>query len=189
MAAGQNTTFFIAKPGEKLSDMPRHPYDMEAPELCVICNLDTGDDGSLLECEKVRTRFVCTAQADRAGRQCDNPYHLACLDPPLEAVPEGEWFCPDCEEEPGAPIIVGSGKRPKKGPSTHKRKTSGAAPGALPLSPRQSSQFCSLTRPSLSSETTEVTCRRYPTAFRGSGPHSLVCLWWYDSALCGSAFL
>ena len=47
--------------------------------------------------------------------QCDNPYHLACLDPPLDAVPEGEWFCPDCEEEPGAPVIVGAGKKPKKG--------------------------------------------------------------------------
>jgi hypothetical protein len=29
---------------------------------------------------------------------------LACLDPPLAAVPDGEWFCPDCETQPGAPV-------------------------------------------------------------------------------------
>ena len=52
VAAGQNTTFFLAKPSDKLSDLPRHPLDMEAPELCVVCKQDTGDDDSLLECEK-----------------------------------------------------------------------------------------------------------------------------------------
>lgn len=28
---------------------------MEPPELCVECNQDTGEDDSLLECEKVGT--------------------------------------------------------------------------------------------------------------------------------------
>ena len=36
--------------------------------------------------------------------QCDNPYHLGCLQPPLSAVPDGEWFCPQCEKTPGAPL-------------------------------------------------------------------------------------
>lgn len=36
--------------------------------------------------------------------QCDTPYHLACLDPPLDAVPDGEWFCTDCQASPGAPV-------------------------------------------------------------------------------------
>lgn len=55
--------------------------------------------------------------------QCDNPYHLACLDPPLDAVPDGEWFCPDCEEEPGAPVVVGAGKKPKKKGAAAKSKS------------------------------------------------------------------
>ncbi|KAI5287035.1 hypothetical protein KEM55_000096, partial [Ascosphaera atra] len=33
---------------------------------------------------------------------CDGEYHMACLDPPLEAVPENEWFCPRC--------LVGTGE-------------------------------------------------------------------------------
>ena len=27
---------------------------------------------------------------------CDKGYHLACLDPPLEAVPAEDWFCRAC---------------------------------------------------------------------------------------------
>jgi hypothetical protein len=42
--------------------------------------------------------------------QCDFPYHLECLDPPLSAVPEGEWFCPKCEQKPGEGK-TGGGKR------------------------------------------------------------------------------
>jgi len=36
--------------------------------------------------------------------QCDKPYHYTCLTPPLAAIPDGEWFCPDCVRHPGAPI-------------------------------------------------------------------------------------
>ncbi|TFY68028.1 hypothetical protein EVJ58_g1267 [Rhodofomes roseus] len=83
IAAGQNTTFFLAKPNEKLSDLPRHPVDLDSPEECIVCNTEDNDT-PLLACDK-----------------CDHPYHTKCLDPPLDAVPEGEWFCPECEETPG----------------------------------------------------------------------------------------
>ena len=29
---------------------------------------------------------------------CDGAYHISCLRKPLAAVPEGEWFCEQCEE-------------------------------------------------------------------------------------------
>eukprot|EP00959_Pyramimonas_sp_CCMP1952_P050169 1048338-Pyramimonas_sp.AAC.1 len=28
--------------------------------------------------------------------EVDCGYHIACLDPPLEFVPEGDWLCPQC---------------------------------------------------------------------------------------------
>jgi hypothetical protein len=31
--------------------------------------------------------------------QCDSPFHMSCLDPPLTSIPPGEWFCPDCVAE------------------------------------------------------------------------------------------
>ncbi|KAF9060521.1 RCC1/BLIP-II [Rhodocollybia butyracea] len=110
IAAGQNTTVFLVKPTspkeppaapaapangdsqpeseDKYADMPRHPEDLEdVPEFCLVCGKDNGEDDSPLECDK-----------------CDSPYHLGCLNPPLDAVPPGEWFCPNCSRNPGAPL-------------------------------------------------------------------------------------
>ncbi|KAH9300334.1 hypothetical protein KI387_011917, partial [Taxus chinensis] len=30
------------------------------------------------------------------GKDCLLTYHLSCVDPPLDQVPPGDWFCPDC---------------------------------------------------------------------------------------------
>ena len=57
IAAGQNTTFFLARPNDKFSDLPRHPADLDTPQDCIICSQDNGDDDSPLECDKVL--FIC----------------------------------------------------------------------------------------------------------------------------------
>mmetsp|Transcript_26278 Transcript_26278/g.64917 ORF Transcript_26278/g.64917 Transcript_26278/m.64917 type:complete len:1013 (+) Transcript_26278:112-3150(+) len=31
--------------------------------------------------------------------KCDTPYHMHCLLPRLDAVPDGDWFCPECQPE------------------------------------------------------------------------------------------
>ena len=49
--------------------------------------------------------FICDDSHIRYPRvQCDKPYHHTCLTPPLAAIPDGEWFCPECVRNPGAPI-------------------------------------------------------------------------------------
>ena len=53
VAAGQNTTFILARPNEKFSELPRHPFDVNPPEICVVCDRDNGEDDSPLECDKV----------------------------------------------------------------------------------------------------------------------------------------
>lgn len=30
---------------------------------------------------------------------CDREYHTYCLNPPLSSIPEGEWYCPHCNEK------------------------------------------------------------------------------------------
>ena len=35
---------------------------------------------------------------------CDAEYHLTCCTPPLEACPEGEWFCLTCRMNRGDPV-------------------------------------------------------------------------------------
>lgn len=115
IAAGANTTVFLAKPSDKMSDLPRHPIEVDPPALCVVCSTERGDDDSPLECDKVciippRVLPCIFSVAPVAHLeisipwQCDSPYHLGCLTPPLSAVPEGEWFCVQCAKQPGAPI-------------------------------------------------------------------------------------
>lgn len=49
---------------------------------------------------------------------------MKCLDPPLDAVPDGEWFCPDCEDEPGAPVGKWAIKKTKTSKPKAKRVAS-----------------------------------------------------------------
>lgn len=88
IGASQGTTFILARNmGEAYSDLPRFPEEITVEsDECQVCG-DNSDEasekrGDLLECEK-----------------CDLGYHLKCLDPPLDAVPEGEWHCPVCKDQ------------------------------------------------------------------------------------------
>ncbi|KZP01402.1 RCC1/BLIP-II protein [Calocera viscosa TUFC12733] len=109
LAAGQNTSFFLARPNEALGELPRFPETVPAPNLCVVCDEDREARGEeALECEK-----------------CDTPYHLGCLDPPLEGIPEGQWFCPKCEREfveVVLPLPVPGGKKPVGGKEEEPKK-------------------------------------------------------------------
>lgn len=130
IAAGQNTTLLLAKPNEKFSDMPRHPEDVNPPIACVGCNKDYGEDDSPLECDKVRSHdyvLFCGHRSYMRIGQCDAPWHLQCLSPPLDAVPDGEWFCPDCEEDPGAGVGAWAEKKPKPKPKKSNKRAASPA--------------------------------------------------------------
>ena len=43
--------------------------------------------------------------------QCESGWHLTCLDPVLESVPEGAWICPEC-----------TGKRKRRRPPLRERR-------------------------------------------------------------------
>jgi len=105
VTAGQNTTFFLVTPNEKYSDLPRHPVELDTPDECMVCRKDHGDP---LACDKVLLSPLSPHPAARRRShvlaQCDKPYHYTCLTPPLAAIPDGEWFCPDCVRHPGAPV-------------------------------------------------------------------------------------
>jgi hypothetical protein len=48
-------------------------------DRCQICSSVDDPLDSLLLCD-----------------QCDTPWHMECLKPPLITIPDGDWFCPDC---------------------------------------------------------------------------------------------
>ncbi|KAG9017998.1 hypothetical protein FRB90_012666 [Tulasnella sp. 427] len=120
VVAGQNTTFFLASPGG--AELPRHPEEVDHPELCVVCSKDLGEDVLELECEK-----------------CDSPYHLKCLNPPLKEVPEEEWFCPACvAETAGAGLApAGSEKTSKGGKSGGGKKRKGGEEDSEPAAKKK----------------------------------------------------
>ncbi|KAG8184485.1 hypothetical protein JTE90_002332 [Oedothorax gibbosus] len=44
--------------------------------------------------------------------ECDLAYHLWCLKPPLESLPEDDWYCPECKTDTSE--VVGAGECLKK---------------------------------------------------------------------------
>lgn len=57
IAAGQNTTYFLAKPNDKMSELPRHPDEVEHPEECIVCGKDEEGNSPLI-CEKVSPHAI-----------------------------------------------------------------------------------------------------------------------------------
>ena len=137
IAAAQHTTFFLASPSEKLSDLPRHPVEVDSPEACVVCHKETDEDDAPLACDKVRlASYPVSLHISFSSKpssifllsllftihflpltlafcfpQCDYPYHLSCLNPPLSSIPDGEWFCPPCS---GNPLPTTTSKKRKE---------------------------------------------------------------------------
>ena len=77
--------------GEEDVDVDGMDSEGEHADFCYICK----DGGELLCCDI-----------------CPLAYHLGCLIPPMEAIPDGEWSCPRCEVGEGGECRgEGSGRR------------------------------------------------------------------------------
>ncbi|GIL52906.1 hypothetical protein Vafri_8656 [Volvox africanus] len=59
------------------ADFDKLPKD-EDDEECCVCGRNT-NTSQMVECDR-----------------CLRGFHFRCLKPPLKALPEGEWLCPDC---------------------------------------------------------------------------------------------
>lgn len=114
IAAGLWSTLFLVQPNAALAELDRWPLEVQSAELCLVCNKHL-EDSPALECER-----------------CDEPYHPACLDPPLQEWPEGQWFCPECVSESEQRFweyVVHEEDEPKPPRKKRTRKKSGAKAG------------------------------------------------------------
>ncbi|KPV78376.1 uncharacterized protein RHOBADRAFT_50849 [Rhodotorula graminis WP1] len=71
---------------EAWEELARFPPVLDATDNCQVCGGFEADDvkGDILECEK-----------------CEAAYHAGCLSPPIKGIPDGEWFCPECDVPDG----------------------------------------------------------------------------------------
>jgi len=98
----------LSSPG-KLQDM------MELQSTaCQVCK-SRGEEDSMLLCDG-----------------CDNGYHTYCVEPPIENVPEGDWFCKDCVNEKQQGGVTPASAESKKGSANTKRRKSRWSSGVLP---------------------------------------------------------
>ena len=63
-----------------------HNFDSMTCDICKV-NYDNEEGDELLLCD-----------------DCNNGFHLNCLEPKLSRVPEGNWFCPDCVSKLQTPV-------------------------------------------------------------------------------------
>ncbi|KAG1679444.1 hypothetical protein FOA52_007736 [Chlamydomonas sp. UWO 241] len=64
-------------------------FEEEDGERCFVCHSpDSAYPSVMLLCDGCKPD----------GNPCGNAYHLSCLKPALDSVPEGDWFCPGCTE-------------------------------------------------------------------------------------------
>ena len=68
----------LRDPEDTYLELPLLPDDITQ---CEVCGLGDREDRLLL-CD-----------------ECNLGYHLECLNPPLQAVPLDDWFCPSCTED------------------------------------------------------------------------------------------
>ena len=68
---------------------------VQREEGCMVCGRwDEPIGNPMLACDKLMLKRKGSKKRSRCNQLC----HLQCCDPPLTAVPNGDWFCVDCAE-------------------------------------------------------------------------------------------
>ena len=95
-------------------------------------NENSYDDTNVLGSDDDTPCEVCKSMVEKDmllcgtedGKGCGRGFHIHCLSPPLDSVPEGDWFCSDCCSLP-------SGSGSSSSPFTSNNPS--AAPATLPV--------------------------------------------------------
>jgi hypothetical protein len=92
-----------------------YPWRCNDCKLCETCAA-TGDEEKLLMCDA-----------------CDRGYHSYCLNPPLDALPDGEWICDICKTDG---IVPSTEPQPIAQPQPFIPKKRGRPPKSAASTPR-----------------------------------------------------
>ncbi|CAH1106716.1 unnamed protein product [Psylliodes chrysocephalus] len=97
----------IDKEKRKIKYTPRiYPYN------CSTCRDDLNKKCKDCGCK------ICRGKQDLKSillcDECDDEYHIYCLDPPLEDIPTDDWYCPECKVDDNEIVKKGEVKLTKK---------------------------------------------------------------------------
>ena len=84
----------VSKKPKIVEDLESGDEEADAEDRCAVCGVETWIEGNWL--------LLCD------GDNCGKAYHTQCLSPKLDAVPDGDWLCPDCAP-PRANVVAGGG--------------------------------------------------------------------------------
>ncbi|CAD6238967.1 GSCOCG00008581001-RA-CDS [Cotesia congregata] len=109
----------IEKPALHYSDFENNSNFNEVDDkprtIVITCNVC--EDDKNVKCKECGC-FVCSGKEKSHEiilcDECDKAYHISCLNPPLEQVPEDDWYCPECKIHDDLVIKAGEKLRPSK---------------------------------------------------------------------------
>ncbi|GLD94621.1 hypothetical protein PINS_up003232 [Pythium insidiosum] len=80
--------------------------DTDEYQMCFYDRImDRKDEPVDLPCElcnRVEDHFSLLILCD--GKGCGREFHMGCFRPPMEKVPIGDWYCPECEKDPSKQV-------------------------------------------------------------------------------------
>ena len=92
------------------------PQEPEAVEPCKRCK--GNDDKACKECGCKECGGKTPEDRLIFCEECQYFFHFDCLEEPIETLPEDDWYCPECRNDPSD--IVQAGERVKYGSKTAK---------------------------------------------------------------------
>ncbi|XP_077981473.1 E3 ubiquitin-protein ligase UHRF1-like [Glandiceps talaboti] len=100
----------IEKPGEVSRDLAVNG-DTPLVKRTTQPDCDHCNDNPKRKCKHCNCH-ICGEKHDQNKQllcdECDMAYHLSCLDPPLESIPDvDEWYCPECKNDDTAVVKAG----------------------------------------------------------------------------------
>ncbi|XP_018413097.1 PREDICTED: E3 ubiquitin-protein ligase UHRF1-like [Nanorana parkeri] len=110
--------FKIEEPGGEDLSPESPPKRQNGPE-CKHCR-----DNPRVKCHMCACH-ICGGKQDPDKQllcdECDVAFHMYCLDPPLSALPDEDWYCPECRVDTSEVVLAGEklkeSKRKSKMPS------------------------------------------------------------------------
>ncbi len=89
---------FDEKNKEKNGKKSETYIKLEEDDVKIICTICFNDP--MISC-KVCACSICGGKESPEKQlicdQCENYFHMTCIDPALENIPDGDWFCSYCK--------------------------------------------------------------------------------------------